>query len=193
MARLACAILGCILLCAFTASAEWFENGVEVSDEAWRRSDADFGAMLLLTDDLDDFLAQWSRPAAAGYRPKISTTNAAAQGQTVTAIVLLHGCTPAESGRCRTVVDYRVERPDGSIYADSESVPLWVGEPPPGHNLQLGMARLVFEVEPDDPVGTYRIMARPRDLVSMRSMVLTQELRVEAASPSPRTSAPASP
>lgn len=137
-----------------------------VQDEPWRRSDGRFGAMLLLTATPDDFLEQWSRPAAPGYAPKITTVSEASRRDVVAAMILFTRCAPNSSGRCDSVADFRVIRPDGSTYGERFGAILWREAPPGETALQLGEARLAFEIEPDDPLGVYKIYATVRDLVA---------------------------
>jgi len=188
--RIAIVVLLCILATATAAAGQWSRNGQKVDDTAWRKSDGDFGAMLLVTDDYDSFVEQWEKPAAPGYKPYISTTDRAARGDTVMVVILFQGCAAAESGSCQAVVDFKVVRPDGTIYADHEGAPLWEGAVPPAGTLQLGSSQMGFQVELDDPLGEYRIVTRVRDTVSKRTLTLTRPLTVTLpgeATPAKRT------
>jgi hypothetical protein len=166
---------------AATASAQWQSNGERVADEPWRRSDGDFGAMLLLTAHPDEFVEQWNRPAAPGYQPRIRTVTEAARGDVVSALVLFARCADDASGACWSEVDFRVVRPDGVTYAELEGAVVWKSKPPPETQLQLAQDRLGFEIEPDDPTGVYQIHATVRDMVSDRSVHLVQTLEVNAS------------
>jgi hypothetical protein len=167
-----------LLLSAATAHGQWRQNGDVVPDQAWRKSDGEFGALLLLTDKPDTFLEQWSRPAAPGYAPNIKTVTEARRGDVVAAMILFTRCAPATSGRCASIADFRVIRPDGSIYAEHPGAVLWREAPPGKTALQLGEAHLAFGIEQDDPIGVYKIHATVRDLIGKRSVALVQELTV---------------
>lgn len=171
-----------LLLIASGAHAQWRRDREVVEDEPWRRSDGEFGAMLLLTADPDAFLEQWGRPAAPGYAPKITTVSQANRGDVVVAMILFTRCAPSPSGRCNSLADFRVARPDGSIYAEHAGAVVWRDKPPDERALQLGQAQLAFEIEPEDPIGVYKIHTTVRDLVAKRSVELMQAL---AVSPSP--------
>ena len=172
-----------LLLTAATAHGQWRENGEVVPDQAWRKSDGDFGAMLLLTDEPAAFLERWSRPAAAGYRPNIKTVTDARRGDVVAAMILFMGCAPDASGKCEASADFRVVRPDGSVYAEHPGAELWHEAPPGKTALQLGVAHLAFEIERDDPIGVYKIYATVRDPIGKRSVALVEELAVAPSLP----------
>lgn len=163
---------------AATAHAQWRQNGEVVPDEPWRKSDGEFGAILLLTDKPEAFLEQWSRPAKPGYVPSIKTVAEASRGDVVAAMILFARCTPAESGKCRSTASFKVIRPDGSIYAEHTGAVLWQEAPPAKASLQVAEAHLAFEIENDDPLGVYKIQTTVRDLIGGESVTLTQELGV---------------
>lgn len=176
-------ILVASLVLAGPATGQWSENGRPAAETSWRKADGDLGAMLMITDDLQSFLDQWSKPAAPGYRPNISTTDEASRGDTVAAVVLFTSCARSESGSCLAVVDFRVVRPDGTVYAEHAGAPLWDEAPPPTGHLQLGISQLAFEIEPDDPFGEYRIETRVRDLVALRTVTLVRSIAVVQGAP----------
>jgi hypothetical protein len=169
--------IGAVLL-AGSASGQWQQNGEPVPDEPWRRSDGDFGAMLMLTDRADDFLAQWQQPARPGYRPSLHSVSEARRGDTVTALILFTRCEASVLGECRSDLDWRVVRPDGSLYASHREVELWNAPPPPRGALQLGAGELTFEIERDDPFGRYEIHADVHDRVGDRRVSLVRVLTV---------------
>lgn len=156
---------------------KWQQDGRAVPDEAWRRADGPFAAMLLVTDEPNEFLEAWARPASPDYKPYVHRVSETRRGGVVAAMILFARCAPDASGNCRSVVDFRVLRPDGSVYAEHRA-PLWDGAPPPYTSLQLGTAHMVFEVEPSDPLGSYRIEAIVRDQIAKRRVALSQELSV---------------
>jgi hypothetical protein len=166
-----------LLLIAAPASAQWKENGRAVADEPWRRSDGSFGAMLFLTRDLESFQEQWARPASRGHQPKLDPTEESVRGETVSTVVLFHGCTAGVDRRCNAEATFRLLRPDGSLYGQHTAV-LWRSEPPPAPNLQLSREHMAFEIELDDPLGTYRIEVIVLDRVSGRVLKLVRPLTV---------------
>jgi hypothetical protein len=165
-------------LAAASASAQWQGNGAAIPDEAWRKSDGDFGAMLLLTNRAQEFVAEWIRGQSQPEGPRLRTTAAAGRGDTVAAIILFTHCAPADTGMCRTYVDFKVLRPDGSTYATHRDVALWNGTPPRDDAVQIGNARLDFQIEPSDSLGIYEIHADVYDQVAQRKVSLVQTLAV---------------
>jgi hypothetical protein len=158
-------------------TAPWEKDGKPVGDEPWRRSDGDFGAMLFLTDQPKEFNEAWDRPAAPGYTPHMHTVSEAKRGDVVAAIVLFKRCSADPLGNCRSQVQYRVLRPDGSLYGEHTAT-LWNAPPGPLENLQRGNDQLMLRIEPNDPLGTYRIEAVVRDHIARREVSLLRELVV---------------
>jgi hypothetical protein len=161
-----------------TAAHAQQTDGATAPREPWQRSDGEFGALLIVTDEIESFLEAWSKPPAAGYAPSIKPAERARRGGVVTAVVLFSGCAAAEDGNCRCDADLTVLLPDGSVYGEHRGVPVWDSAPPPGHNLQLSNGRLKFRIEDHDPLGTYRIQALVRDLVAKRSVLLEWKIEV---------------
>ena len=181
------------LLAASVSSAQWNERGKPVPDDAGRRSDGDFGAMLVVTDKLDQFLLEWDRPDDPNHPPYISRAKSAKRGDVVWAVIVFTNCAAGGDRLCRADVDFDITRPDGSSYASHKAAELWHGPPPPRHILQLSAARLGFQVELDDPLGTYTIRATARDGVANRKVTLEQKLEVLDRVTQPPASPGASP
>jgi hypothetical protein len=170
-----------LCVCATAAQAEtWRTESGPVPDAAWRKSVDGFAAMLLVTDRHDEFVAAWTRPPTPSYRPEVSIVDAARRGQTVHVVALLSNCTAGADGRCRVLVDVAIDKPDGSVYALIRSQGLWMERPAPRDQLVLGKAYVAFEIEPDDPLGTYRIVASVRDQHGGHRLELERTLVVTA-------------
>lgn len=168
-------VLVVILLFSVPALAQWKDNGVPVPDEPWRRSDGTFGAMLLLSDKPEQFMDDWLKPNP----PSMSTTEEAKRGEPIVAFVLFVGC--KEVGEvCNSVVDFKVNRPDGTEYASHAGAELWKGKPGPlGDRIQLSLANLGIRIEPEDPAGKYTVTARVTDLNAFRTVELEQHFTVK--------------
>jgi len=151
-------------------------NGGLVRDESWRRSDGPFGAMLLLTDQPEQFHRAWNHPDSPGYTPTIHRVSEVRRGGRVAAMIVFARCAPDSMGSCRSEVDFTVLRPDGSVYASDHGSSLWEGPPPP--DLQLGNAYLLLNLEPTDPLGRYQIHAAVRDEVAGRRVLLNTTVLV---------------
>jgi hypothetical protein len=144
--------------------------------ESWRASAGDFGAIMVFTDDPQKFLEEWSKPPEAV--PQISSVESARRGDTVVAFVFFSGC-KANKGNCDCEVDFKLLRPDGSVYAEHSGVELWKGKPaPPGGNLQLSVANLGFRVEPQDPLGKYNLKAIVHDRNAKVDLSLERKIEV---------------
>ncbi|HYV85419.1 MAG TPA: hypothetical protein VFB49_05875 [Patescibacteria group bacterium] len=159
--------------------AQWREEGKVVPDTAWMKSSGNFGAMLFLTDKAEDFFKEWNHEPSPDYRPRIGTVTEARRGGQVASIVLFMGCQPDKDGKCDLEADFRLLRPDKTVYAEEKGVEVWKNKPaPPEPNLQLGQGVFALKVETDDPLGTYTFEAKVRDRVSKIELVLQRDLRV---------------
>lgn len=164
-----------ISLFALPAAAQWNTNGAPVPDEPWRKSVGKFGAMLLLSDKPDEFIADWSQPDM----PSISTTSEARRGEPIVGFVLFVGCKELDAV-CSSVVDFTVLKPDGSEYAKIAGAELWKGKPaPPEDRIQLSLANLGIRIEPEDPSGEYTVKARVTDLHALRTVELERRFVVK--------------
>lgn len=172
-----------IFLVVFLASsqsfAQWQVGGMEVPDEPWRRSVNGFQAMLVVTNKPDAFFEAWNKSPSPDYKPEILTTSEARRGDTAVAVVFFTKCLADQSGNCNSEVDFKLLRPDGSVYAEYKGAELLKGRSGlPEGALQLGVANLRFRVEFDDPLGDYRIEAVVRDKFAGIEVPLVQVLKV---------------
>lgn len=157
--------------------AQWRQGGKDVPDTEWRKTDGDFGAMFLVTDDPKGFFERWNRPPSPDYKPELTTASSAKRGDTVAGMVLFTGCAPDPDGNCDSEVDFKVLYPDGSTYADLKGAELWKGKPAPS-SLQVSVGNLGLEIEDDDPFGVYRLEAVVRDNIADRKITLRQTIEV---------------
>lgn len=154
-----------LVLWSLSATAQWNENGVPLRDTSSSKAKDGFGAMLLLTDDAQQFVAAW-QSSPPEHWPTLKTTDRAPRNKQVVAFVFFSGCRSA-NGVCDGTVDFTMLRPDGSIYAEHTGLELFQGKPPkPEYNLQLSVANLAIIIEPKDPLGRYTIKAKVRDNVA---------------------------
>jgi hypothetical protein len=182
MKWIAGSLMLCLLLAPGPARAQWREDGKVVPDTPWRKAAGGFGAMLLLTDKPEEFLEAWSRPPSPDYRPVLQSTTTSQRGGQVASVVVFRGCKPDKAGNCNAEVDYRLLRPDKTVYGEMNDIELWRGRPAPDPSrLQVGVGVFALRIEPEDPLGTYTFEATVRDLNAKVRFVLVQELRVEAA------------
>ncbi|MFI5314337.1 MAG: hypothetical protein ACHQ6T_01440 [Myxococcota bacterium] len=145
--------------------------------ETWHKTDAPFEATLVLTDQLNAFLDQWSKPGAHARAPA-SAPLSAKRGATVWAVVVFGGCAPDKSARCHVQADFKVMRPDGSTYSANPNTEVWHARPPDKGELGLSTGRLGIHIRKADPLGTYRVRAEVKDLEGHRRVALEQKLTV---------------
>jgi hypothetical protein len=155
-----------ILAAAFAAlissplPAQWWSGNEKISDEPWRRGKRDFGAMLLLTPDVEKFYKEWTKPET----PNIATAESTTRNKPLTAVVLFTGC-KVDGGNCNIRVDFIVLKPDGSNYGSQKDVAAWVKKPGARKGVvQVSEASLRIVIEPNDPAGKYIVKAIVRDL-----------------------------
>lgn len=79
-----------ILLVVTAATAQRSSSQKQQLPEKWRASAGDFSAMVVFTDDPEEFLKEWSKPPESV--PKISSVSSARRGDTVMAFVFFSGC-----------------------------------------------------------------------------------------------------
>lgn len=158
------------LISSTALMAQWNEGGAPVPDTPWRKSDGDFGAMLVLTDKPDEFFAAWETETPG---VSISETETVRRGSPVMGVVVFTGCAPNEKGLCDATVVYTLLKPDGTAYDKPQESELWIGkQPPPRYQLQLSLGNLGVVIEPEDPLGRYRMRAEVRDRVSGKTLGL---------------------
>jgi hypothetical protein len=144
--------------------AQWNEGGAPVPNTSWRKSEGDFGAMLVLTDKPDEFFRAWETETPGA---SIAATEVARRGSPVVGVVVFTGCAPNENGLCDATVVYTVIKPDGTVYDKPQEGELWIGKRPPAkYVLQLSLGNMGVVIEPEDPLGRYLMHAEVRDRVS---------------------------
>src|SRR3569833_2649268 len=77
-----------VLLSAITAEAQWWSGTDQLPDEPWRKGKGDFGAMLLLTHDVERVYDDWQKPKT----PAITSTDTAERGLFFFAVFLFFCC-----------------------------------------------------------------------------------------------------
>lgn len=179
MTRFTLSFLAVLSGLALPVCAQWKRNFAPIADDAARKSSGDFGAQLFLTQDPQGFWEQWDRPPDPKNPPRIVTADSGCRGDVVMGVVLFSGCKADEEGECRSLVDFKVLRPDGSVYADLPGGELWNRPAMPTGYLQASVGNVAFRVEPDDPFGTYTIQATARDSVAGLALKLEAPFTVK--------------
>ena len=166
------------LLSTGLLTAEWKENGKAVPDKPWARSAGDFGAQLVFTDDPDSLFETWEKPGPASLQHGIAS---APRDADLVAAIFFFGCAPDAKGFCQTTVRFTAYGPDGKPWGDPQNADLWSSRRPPGKGLmQLGIGTMGLVLDPDDPLGAYRVKAEVSDKVAKKTIVLERTVTVIA-------------
>lgn len=164
-----------VTLLPFVAQAGWIDlTGKPIPDTENMRSAGDFGIQIVLTANEDQFRQTWS---SSKTPPTLSTTNTVRLGDTVSALLIFHGCAPNVSGVCDVVSEFILEGPDGSKMPAGGG-PVWFGKPMRQRMLQLGQASMSVGFGKTDPLGDYKITANVTDKVSGRVLSVVARLKV---------------
>jgi hypothetical protein len=167
--------LAVILLTSALAHTQWRKDGKPVEDTPDRKSVGAFGGQLLVVKNPREFVEDWQKPET----PKINPVTKVKRGELLGAFVLFAGCKADAQGACNSEVDYYLYRPDGSLYAEMKSQPLWKEQAPPSPNTQLSRAILGIRMQKNDPAGEYKIKAKVSDLNADISFELETKIRLE--------------
>jgi len=168
-------VLALSLLPIGLLTAEWKENGKAVPDRPWARSAGDFGAQLVFTDDPDGLIETWEKPGPAALQHGIA--NAPRDGNIV-AVIFFFGCAADAKGSCQTSVRFTAYGPDGKPWGDPQDADLWSKRPPGKGLMQLGIGTMGLLLDPDDPLGVYKVKAEVSDKVAKKTLVLERMVTV---------------
>lgn len=164
-----------ILLAVGPASAQWRQDGKVVPDSAWAKSAGDFGAQLVFTDKPDELFAAWEKPGPAVL---YSETATARRGAPIVGVIFFTGCKPDDKGNCRASVRFTAFSPDGKPYGHPQIAELWAGKPPPEKgSMQLSLGNIGIVIEPQDPLGDYKVKAEVVDMVAEKTLVLERTFK----------------
>jgi len=164
-----------VLLTASPAASQWKGNGEAVGDTPDRKALKGFGGNLIVVKNPRAFIQEWMKPET----PKIKSAKDVKRGESIGAFVLFAGCKPDARGICKSEVDYIVYKPDGTVFAERKSLPLWDLPAPPAPNTQLGKAILAFQLGPNDAAGEYRVTAKVTDLNGNVTLDLETKFRLK--------------
>ena len=168
-----------LALAGTAASAQWMDPDTKkpMPDVDWRKTVDGLGGMLVLTRDYEAFMKEWSQTPES-HTPNFRPASGAKHGDSVTAMVFFSGC--AEPGKhCELVVDFKVLKPDGSVYGNVPNIAAYSANVPKTNVLMLTKATIRLTIEPKDPSGQYTIEATMRQPGTNRMMTLVQYLFVE--------------
>ena len=120
-----------------------------------------------VTDKGNQVFDAWDRPT--GQRFDVSPIKVAPRGKFLSALLMFKGCAADAAGNCNAEVDIIAYDPKGNVYGKMMGVELWQAKPAPSAGFtQLSRSYMGIEIEPKDPIGTYRVVAIARDKNSKR-------------------------
>lgn len=186
MKRVNAMVLAVAMLLPATASAGWVDpQGHAIPDSDHMKSAGDLMVQLLVTDDEARFLENWSTPSGSVRLP---TADSIELNRRLTAFVIFGGCAVDAAGNCDLRMQITVYQPDGGVYSELPEMEVWTGKPaPPNAALGLGKQYLRLVIEPEEPLGRYRIEAKITDEVSGGQLLLTAYFTaVDANAPASR-------
>jgi hypothetical protein len=130
-------------------------------------------AELIVTDDPKQLQADWDSPNEhVDFRSVDGIRTAGA----VHGYVFFKGCTANVEGKCTVSLNYKVFFPDGSLHSmSSTGFPL--NNVPAERGLTLGFGMPVA-IDAEQPVGTYVVQSRVRDLNSDATLDLQRSFTV---------------
>jgi hypothetical protein len=158
--------------------AQWFDpkTGGRLQDNDWRKASGDLGAMIIMTNNAESFFYEWENTAAA-HIPQVKTTSQVRRGEVIAALLFFSGC-GAEGDSCNAVVDFKVMKPDGSVYGDNPGNKVLAWPAPKKGVVLLSQAHLQIRIEPNDPIGAYPVIAVLREPNTGKVIRLKQQFEV---------------
>lgn len=171
-------LFGALMLCPVAGEAQWYhrETGVPLADNEWRKTSGSLGALLIVTAKAEEFLREWhSTPEA--HAPRVVPVDRVKRGDVIAALLFFSGCgVPGQS--CRAAVDFKVLRPDGSVYGDLPNNRVSARPAPESGIVVLSEAHLNIRAEPQDPFGVYTVIAALREPPTGRAIHLKRQFEV---------------
>lgn len=164
-----------VALLPLAAQCGWIDpTGKAIPATESMRSAGDFGIQIVLTANEARFRQTWNSSTTP---PKLTATNTVRLGETVSALLIFHGCARNVGGVCDVVSEFILEGPDGGK-TPAGGGPVWSGKPMRQRLLQLGHASMTVGFDKNDPVGDYKITANVKDKVSGRALTVMARLKV---------------
>ncbi len=161
MNRALTSLIVLVISSSLAYSAHGHDEGRASAGSSWSKQRGSFAAMVLLSNEPDEFLNAWHN-STDDFPFQMSET--AVRGAPIVAFVLFGGCEPDDDGLCNAAVDFTVLNPDGTEYVTFKDKDLWRDKPAiPAGAVQLSTEYMGVIIEPDDPLGQYEIQVAVRD------------------------------
>jgi hypothetical protein len=152
-----------ILIAASPAFSLWEQNDQTAGGEPNYKRVNGFSGYLTVDDEPREHVRDWLSPEETVTLRAMPTMK---RGKTMGALVELMSCKQNARRVCNVRVDYRIYKPDGSIFATRavwQKEILWKKQTP-RRSYPLGLARMHFRLGRDDPGGEYQVKAKVSDL-----------------------------
>ena len=152
-------------------------DGESVSDTAFRKSHGAFCAELLLISD-PEFFERWDRPS---HVFEFHSVDRVERGSSFVAIVAFANPSLDAERNPTLTLDMRIIKPDGGVKGGMQGEDAWNGPPLPGdfrNRLELTTKYIMYRVEDDDPLGSYRVEATLTDDPSNTSLSMTRTITI---------------
>jgi hypothetical protein len=121
-----------------------------------------FEITLVVTDRGGELFDSWDRTTGKPF--SVKSIGTAKRGKFLSALVMFKGCKADGAGNCDADVDYTAYDPSGKVYGKMHNAELWRMKPAPSRGFtQLSRDYMGIVIEPNDPVGAYRVTAVARD------------------------------
>lgn len=157
-----CLICALMLIGDVCAQGWRAPDGSMTPDAPYRKTAGEYGAWIILVDDLEAFFREWEAPPGT---PEIATVSRIERGRFITAIVLFKGCEPSDSGSCDVEAGFEIIQPDGSHYAEMPLQSVWDDVPaPPANMMVMSPLYLRIRIEPGELMGEYNVIAHLKDV-----------------------------
>ena len=160
------------LLFSSVTNAAWIDKkGNVIPDSDSMKSVGDLIAQLIITDNEAQALKNWNTPSKGVHFP---TTDKIERNKIISLFVVFGACAVDADGNCDLKMQITVYQPDGTIYAKLPIYEIWSGKPvPPNKTLGLSVDYLRIIIEPDEPLGRYKVDVKVIDNISNNNMLLT--------------------
>jgi hypothetical protein len=171
-------LLVCIALFAFDAYGQWIDHatGTVLPDTKSRKSMRNTGASLVLTSNAASFIEEWKNTPESNA-PRIPPLGLVKRGDSVWVLLFFTGC-GTKGPPCEAMVDYTILKPDGSVYGQVPSNRVTTQTSAKSRIIYLSQAYLQIRIEPQDPLGKYRVLARFSEPSENSTVELQNEFEV---------------
>lgn len=165
--------LAMFAVCAVPLSfAGWVDKqGNAIPDSDHMKSAGDLVAQLVVTDNEAEALKNWGTPSESVYLP---TSDTIERNKIVSVFIVFGGCAPDQYGNCDLRMKIAIFQPDGSVYSQLPETEVWSNKPVPANrSLGLSVGYVRVRIEPNEPLGQYRVQTQITDRVSGNELLLT--------------------